>query len=339
MQEIVEAIVGFVRDHQSFALPIAFLVAFGESFCFFSILWPGTAILVGISALLAASGIGTAIVVPMVLSAAVGGILGYALSYWLGLYFKDSIERFWPFRNHPDLIVKGELFFRKYGALSVFFGHFFGPVRAVIPVVAGMFAMRQVPFQIANALSAFIWSAGVIGPAFYLVTFQDEVFAFLASHQGLVAIVMFALALIVAIPYSLISVPTLVLFAGLGLFYLIAGGDFRLIWLAGFLGAFAGDLTAYWQGIRRRQDLLALRFLHGNTEAVSSARDKVKSDGAFAVITSKAGAVARSLVPMLSGALALPLARFLPASLFSSVIWAGVLLSPYLIATLMGWAG
>ena len=56
MQALVETIVSFVRDHESWAIPIVFLVAFGESFCFFSVVWPGTAILVGITALIAASG-------------------------------------------------------------------------------------------------------------------------------------------------------------------------------------------------------------------------------------------------------------------------------------------
>ena len=49
----VEAIVTFVQANEGWAAPIAFVVAFLESFCFLSILWPGTAILVGISALLA----------------------------------------------------------------------------------------------------------------------------------------------------------------------------------------------------------------------------------------------------------------------------------------------
>ena len=44
---------------------------------------------------------------------------------------------------------------------------FFGPVRAVIPVVAGMYHMKQLPFQIANITSAFLWSAGVIAPGYF----------------------------------------------------------------------------------------------------------------------------------------------------------------------------
>ena len=50
---------------------------------------------------------------------------------------------------------------------GVFLGHFFGPIRAVIPVIAGMYSMRQIPFQIANISSAFLWAGGVIVPSFF----------------------------------------------------------------------------------------------------------------------------------------------------------------------------
>ena len=171
IESLVDTIVGFVRQHEAWAAPVTFLVAFGESIAFLSLIWPGTAILVGVTALLAASGVGTGVLLPAILAAGFGGALGYAISFWIGLYFKDSIPGVWPFRTHPHLIPRGQQFFEKYGAFGVFLGHFFGPVRAVIPVVAGMFAMRQLPFQIANFTSAFLWAAGVIAPVFLGVTY------------------------------------------------------------------------------------------------------------------------------------------------------------------------
>jgi membrane protein DedA with SNARE-associated domain len=164
MQEYADAIVSFVKDNQAWAAPVAFALAFGESLAFVSLILPSTVILVTIGGLLGASGIN---IWPVVFFAGLGGALGYALSYWLGLYFKDSIRGFWPFRSHPAMMNRGEEFFRKYGVFGVFLGHFFGPIRAVIPVVAGMAAMRQLPFQIANVTSAYLWALGVIVPSFY----------------------------------------------------------------------------------------------------------------------------------------------------------------------------
>lgn len=164
MQPYIDATVAFVQANQEWAAPIAFLLAFGESLAFVSLFLPSTVILVAIGGLLGASGID---VWTVVIAAWLGGSLGYALSYWLGFYFKDNIASVWPFRDHPRMLRRGEIFFARYGVFGVFLGHFFGPVRAVIPVIAGMAAMRQLPFQIANITSAFLWAAGVIAPSFY----------------------------------------------------------------------------------------------------------------------------------------------------------------------------
>ena len=212
VQHFVELIVGFVKAHEEWAVPIAFLVAFAESFCFLSILWPGTAILVGITALLAASGADQAILLPAIIAAGLGGTVGYAVSYWIGLYFKDSIPNIWPFRSRPELIAHGENFFDKWGGWGVFVGHFFGPVRAVIPVVAGMFRMRQFPFQVANVVSAFLWAAGVIAPSFFLVTFREDIVAVVRDHQLIVAALLFLIAYLHSIPMPLMAIPTLILF-------------------------------------------------------------------------------------------------------------------------------
>ncbi len=167
VQDFVDAIVTFVRANEGWTGPVAFLVAFLESFCFLSILWPGTAILIGISALLAKSGVEMSIMGPAIIWAAVGGSLGYAVSYWIGLYYKDGIREIWPFSRNPAMVERGQEFFQKWGAIGVFFGHFFGPVRAVIPVIAGMYAVPQWQFQLANVTSAFIWAAGIIAPTYF----------------------------------------------------------------------------------------------------------------------------------------------------------------------------
>lgn len=161
LNEYVDATVKFVQANQIWAAPIVFALAFGESLAFVSLILPSTVFLVAIGGLLGASGINFW---PVWIAAGIGGSLGYAISYWIGLHFKDSIDRIWPFTRYPDLLPRGQRFFDKYGAFGVFLGHFFGPVRAVIPVVAGMYAMRQLPFQVANISSAFLWSAGVLAP-------------------------------------------------------------------------------------------------------------------------------------------------------------------------------
>ena len=47
----------------------------------------------------------------------------------------------------------------KYGFYAVFVGRFFGPLRASVPLAAGILEMPWWPFQIANLTSAFVWAA------------------------------------------------------------------------------------------------------------------------------------------------------------------------------------
>ena len=61
--------------------------------------------------------------------------------------------------RHPELIPKGEAFMKKWGVAGIFIGRFFGPLRASVPLVAGIFAMPFWRFQIANFASAFVWAA------------------------------------------------------------------------------------------------------------------------------------------------------------------------------------
>lgn len=164
IESFVQATIEFVRTHESWAAPVVFLLAFGETLAFLSLLLPATAILLAVGGLIGASGIQF---MPLWIAAVAGSILGYGISYFIGLYFKDDIEKIWPFSRYPDMVPRGKAFFEKWGAIGVFLGHFFGPLRAVVPVVAGMYAMPQIPFQIANILSAVIWATGMLAPGFF----------------------------------------------------------------------------------------------------------------------------------------------------------------------------
>jgi membrane protein DedA with SNARE-associated domain len=48
---------------------------------------------------------------------------------------------------------------RRWGIPGIFIGRFFGPLRASVPLVAGIFEMPYWRFQFANVTSAFLWAA------------------------------------------------------------------------------------------------------------------------------------------------------------------------------------
>jgi membrane protein DedA with SNARE-associated domain len=60
--------------------------------------------------------------------------------------------------RHPDLLPRGHDFMEKWGVPGIFLGRFFGPLRASVPLIAGIVEMPYWPFQIANFTSAFVWA-------------------------------------------------------------------------------------------------------------------------------------------------------------------------------------
>ena len=158
----VDTVVEFVRHNQQWAVPIVFLLALGESLAFISLILPATVILASIAGLLGGAQVDKTMAFWVWFAAGTGGAIGYAISYWVGWWFRDDIEKVWPLRNHPAAVARTRAFFARWGALAVFLGHFFGPVRAVIPVVAGSLGLGQLKFQIANITSSFLWALGVL---------------------------------------------------------------------------------------------------------------------------------------------------------------------------------
>ncbi len=161
IHEMAEAVLVFIKANEALAAPIVFVLAFGESMALIALLLPATVILWGVGALIGASGLSFW---PIWLAAVLGAALGDWLSYWLGYHFHEPISRMWPLSRHPQLIPKAHTFFEKWGALGVFIGRFFGPLRAAVPLVAGAVQMPQVPFQIANWTSALVWGFTTLGP-------------------------------------------------------------------------------------------------------------------------------------------------------------------------------
>jgi len=102
----------------------------------------------------------------MVWMSTIGAIIGDILSFYLG---KWSTRFFKPDSRwlNSKYLERGEEFFIKHGGKSVFLGRFVGPIRPIIPFVAGMFSMSFWRFMVYNALSAFIWSVYFLGIGYW----------------------------------------------------------------------------------------------------------------------------------------------------------------------------
>ncbi|MGL4494683.1 MAG: DedA family protein [Beijerinckiaceae bacterium] len=151
---IVQPVIDFVRANPQYATLIVFLIAFGECFALVSFLVPGTLFFVAFGTFAGAQNLS---VLPLALAAAAGAASGFWASFLIGQYLGPTAAHTWPFNKSPDSLKRGHDFFEKWGAPGIFFGHFFGPVRAIIALVAGIVNMPQLPFHIANIAASVLW--------------------------------------------------------------------------------------------------------------------------------------------------------------------------------------
>ncbi len=163
MSGLTQSTIAFIQDHRGWGAPIVFGLAFCESFAFISLIVPATGILFGLGGLIAAAGIEFW---SIWLAAALGAVAGDWLAYDLAFRFKDRIIQVWPLSRHPALVARSVGFFHRWGLIAVFCGRFFGPLRAIVPIAAGLHAMPWWKFQIANLASAVLWATGILTPGF-----------------------------------------------------------------------------------------------------------------------------------------------------------------------------
>lgn len=149
------SILPVLQNAHGYGYWIIFTASLLESLAFIGIFIPGTVVVV-VAGFAAAQGYLDA--TTAIWFAAIGAIIGDALSFYLGSKGTHLFRQENKILKASHL-AQGERFLKKHGSKSVFLGRFLGPIRPIIPFVAGMFKMRPSEFYTWNIASAFGWSA------------------------------------------------------------------------------------------------------------------------------------------------------------------------------------
>ncbi len=141
------------------------LIAFIESFAIAGVVVPGVALLT-VAAFVAGSG--TLDLASSLAAAFIGAVLGDGSSFLIGKYYGQRLLTSRLLRKKQLWIVRGELFFARHGAKGIVIGRFIGPIRPIMPLVAGMLRMPTGLFFAVNVASALVWAPVYMLPGFFL---------------------------------------------------------------------------------------------------------------------------------------------------------------------------
>ncbi|GAB4255288.1 MAG: hypothetical protein Kow0092_00200 [Deferrisomatales bacterium] len=132
------------------------LAAVGESSAFVGLLVPGVGIVLAAAVVAARGGADPVWVGAW---ASLGAVIGFGLSYHLGRAGGPRVSR-WS-RRAEAALARAHGFFRRYGTWSVFLGHFFGPVRALVAFAAGAAGLEPRRFWAASVSGGVAWGYGM----------------------------------------------------------------------------------------------------------------------------------------------------------------------------------
>ncbi|WP_407312614.1 bifunctional DedA family/phosphatase PAP2 family protein [Pseudomonas sp. nanlin1] len=161
MGEWLDSLTGWLSLNPQWLGAAIFIVACIECLAIAGIIVPGTVVLFGVAVL---AGSGALSLWETLLLGYTGGLLGDVLSYTIGRRFHQNIRKLPLVRTHPEWISTAENYFERYGIVSLLIGRFIGPLRPMLPMVAGMLKMPVPRFIGVSLVSGAGWAVAYLLP-------------------------------------------------------------------------------------------------------------------------------------------------------------------------------
>ncbi len=153
-----------IQQFGLWAYLILFLIIFAETGLVIIPLLPGDSLLFALGAFAA----GSLNVIWLIILLSIAGILGDAVNYAIGKYFKDKLTKgiFGRFikQEHLD---RTHAFYEKYGGKTIVIARFIPIIRTFAPFVAGIGRMGYAKFAVYNILGGIMWVSSIIGAGYF----------------------------------------------------------------------------------------------------------------------------------------------------------------------------
>ena len=180
MTSFIDPLIAFVSANAWLAYLTLFLAALLEAVPVVGSVIPGSTIILALSALVP----GGELRLEWVLLAAIAGaLLGDGSAFWVGHRAQREILSAWPMTNYPRVVAQSEAFFRRWGALAVFFARFVPPIRAFVPITAGALGMPPPRFYAVNIPAILLWAPAHVLPGVLAVSLLHQYAACRPNRQ------------------------------------------------------------------------------------------------------------------------------------------------------------
>ena len=151
----------WLAAHPALLLAAGSVLAFVEALALVGIVVPGILLLFMLGALV---GWDLSLLSMLALAVMSGAVAGDGLSFWLGRLNRGRLHERWPFVRRSHWLDRGEHFFVRHGGKSIFIARFIGPLRPVVPLVAGSLGMPPATFVPRMLLACALWAPLMLLP-------------------------------------------------------------------------------------------------------------------------------------------------------------------------------
>jgi len=161
MDNLLQELLAWIALHPYLSSALVFVVALLESLLVVGLLIPGSILLFGMGAVITT---GALQLLPTMTWTAIGAVTGDTISFLIGSHFHQRLRDVWPLKRYPALVNRGVEFFCRHGGKSVFMARFVGPVRPIVPAIAGMMDMGIGRFLLVDVIASLLWAPVCILP-------------------------------------------------------------------------------------------------------------------------------------------------------------------------------
>lgn len=124
----------------------------------------------------------------IIFAATIGSVFGDIMGYLLGKYGTDFLLRHKKLLKHSH-IEDGRRFFSNHGFKSILIGRFVGPIRPIVPLIAGGIKMNLSKFLFYDILSSVLWATLYIMIGYYFGNYFREIEKVVSNISVLITLI------------------------------------------------------------------------------------------------------------------------------------------------------